>query len=91
MHSTAQDGLKLIACTIGRDARVGDERVLGASWRLGHAPGHGLAGRDAWAFLLTRDRRLCLARLLGCLVDEAPAPLVVALRGLRTRRGTASG
>ena len=48
----------------GRDARVGDEHVLAASWRLGHAPGHGLAGRDAWAFLLTRDRRLCLALLL---------------------------
>ena len=64
MQSTAQDGLYFIACTIGRDARVGDERVLGASWRLGHAPGHGRAGLDAWAFLLIRDRRLCLALLL---------------------------
>ena len=53
---TAQDGLHLIACTIGRDTRVGDERVLGASGRLGHAPGHGRAGLDAWAFILTRDR-----------------------------------
>ena len=64
MHSTAQDGLKLIACTIGRDARVGDERVLGASWRLGHAPGRGRTVLDAWAFLMNRDRRLFLALLL---------------------------
>ena len=56
MQSTAQDGLYFIACTIGRDARVGDERVLGASWRLGHAPGHGRTGLDAWTFLLSRDR-----------------------------------
>ena len=62
--STAQDGLHFIVGTIGRDARVGDEPVLGASWRLGHASGHGLTSLDAWAFLVNRGRRLFLALLL---------------------------